>query len=641
MKNLLNIQPPQRIYNVFKHLNYRYWYALGEFVDNSIESYLKNKDQLRKINKNYNLKIEIDIDQSKKEITIKDNAGGISKKDIARAFTPAVQPEEKGLSEFGMGMKAAGCWFCDRWIVSTKHFNEEFERTVDFDLREIVDKDLKELKYVSKKIKNKSSYTKVFLKKVSQFPHTNSINKIKNYLSSIYRLYLRDKEIEIYVNGERLDSVGKEEILYAPNYKKIKKAFDRILAKDIMKYSLKELKSMNLKNLHKYDAEIKKKDYEIWKREINFEFYGKKVIGFIGLLATQGPSRSGLFLTRKKRVIVSGGYRPEEIFKGPNSQEYQRIFGELALDDFKVTHTKDNINWEGKEDEFIRKLISELNKKDFLKQARHYRPRFIEDKKVSLLEKFMEESAKKAVEAEAAEKRAVEAEADAKSARKRELFTKKLLSEDKSDIIKLQHQIDICTSDIQESLLDLKERIQSGEKIDNEELKKDYIAECLKENQKISSIVKIVTNANYDLESKEITDDLISFIKEYLEKIPNSKLKKIKISFDIKNKEVFTREFIPLEIIIILDNLINNSEKHGAKEINIKLKKSGEKLIFDFSDNGKGVPKKVIKTLFELGETTTNGSGIGLYHIKEIMEEMEGSVELLSQKNPTTFRMTF
>ena len=51
MDNSLDIQPPQRIYNVFKHLNYRYWYALGEFVDNSIESYLKNKKNLKKLNK--------------------------------------------------------------------------------------------------------------------------------------------------------------------------------------------------------------------------------------------------------------------------------------------------------------------------------------------------------------------------------------------------------------------------------------------------------------------------------------------------------------------------------------------------------------------------------------------------------------
>ena len=51
------------------------------------------------------------------------------------------------------------------------------------------------------------------------------------------------------------------------------------------------------------------------------------------------------------------GYRPLEIFKAPNSFIYQRVFGEIHLDDEEVTHTKDNFQWTPDEEgEFLKKL---------------------------------------------------------------------------------------------------------------------------------------------------------------------------------------------------------------------------------------------------------------------------------------------
>ncbi|MBK8981329.1 MAG: hypothetical protein IPM38_03155 [Ignavibacteria bacterium] len=45
---------------ILKHLQYDPWYALAEFVDNAIDSYLKNEKQLKKIEgKNYQLKLKL------------------------------------------------------------------------------------------------------------------------------------------------------------------------------------------------------------------------------------------------------------------------------------------------------------------------------------------------------------------------------------------------------------------------------------------------------------------------------------------------------------------------------------------------------------------------------------------------------
>ncbi len=43
---IVNIRPDVSILSVLRHLNYRPWYALAEFVDNSLESFLTHRQQL-------------------------------------------------------------------------------------------------------------------------------------------------------------------------------------------------------------------------------------------------------------------------------------------------------------------------------------------------------------------------------------------------------------------------------------------------------------------------------------------------------------------------------------------------------------------------------------------------------------------
>ena len=51
-----------------------------------------------------------------------------------------------------------------------------------------------------------------------------------------------------------------------------------------------------------------------------------------------------------------------------------------------------------------------------------------------------------------------------------------------------------------------------------------------------------------------------------------------------------------------------------------------------FSDNGLGVPKKFIENpdeMFDLGVTTTDGSGIGLFSIKTALKSMNGEIRFV------------
>ena len=118
----INIRPGVSILSVLKHLNYKPWFALAEFVDNAVQSYLEHEEELKRAEgSDFKLLVSIDIDSTEDgKITVRDNAAGIYEADYPRAFRPAaVPPDRTGLNEFGMGMKSAACWFAENFVVRT------------------------------------------------------------------------------------------------------------------------------------------------------------------------------------------------------------------------------------------------------------------------------------------------------------------------------------------------------------------------------------------------------------------------------------------------------------------------------------------------------------------------------------------
>ena len=59
-------------------------------------------------------------------------------------------------------------------------------------------------------------------------------------------------------------------------------------------------------------------------------------------------------------------------------------------------------------------------------------------------------------------------------------------------------------------------------------------------------------------------------------------------------------------------------------------------MILKIIDDGKGIKEENISKIFELGYTTTNGSGIGLFQNLDIIKNMSGSIEVFSELNKET-----
>jgi hypothetical protein len=340
----VNIRPGVNVLSVLPHLNYKAWYALAEFVDNSIQSSIsRRKDLESAAGGSYVLRVDVNFDPALSRIVVLDNAAGIAAADYQRAFRPAeIPPDASGLSEFGMGMKSAACWFAPKWSVRSSALGERIERTVFFDIERIVTDSIEELNIVSSVVSEEDHYTEVRLEDIRRFPKGRTIGKIKEHLASIYRIFLRSGRLQLFVDGERL-SYEEPKVLVAASYK--------------------EPDGLPI----------------TWLREIEIDLgQGRSASGFVAIRETASTRLAGLALFRRNRLVlgsVDETYRPEDIFGQSNSYAFQRVFGEIHLKGFNVSHTKDGVKWEESEDEFLRKLREILiaDEMPILQQVREYR----------------------------------------------------------------------------------------------------------------------------------------------------------------------------------------------------------------------------------------------------------------------------
>ncbi|MCD4785130.1 MAG: response regulator [Candidatus Eremiobacteraeota bacterium] len=89
----------------------------------------------------------------------------------------------------------------------------------------------------------------------------------------------------------------------------------------------------------------------------------------------------------------------------------------------------------------------------------------------------------------------------------------------------------------------------------------------------------------------------------------------------------------PERIEHIFSNLINNSIQHRDPEkekliINVGAEQCGGNIIISFKDNGRGIEKKHINNIFDLGFTLgkESGSGFGLVIVRKIVEAHNGRI---------------
>jgi len=229
------------------------------------------------------------------------------------------------------------------------------------------------------------------------------------------------------------------------------------------------------------------------------------------------------------------------------------------------------------------------------------------------------------------------------------LFLKSEISDDTKNLESILHHIGLTTNFVK---MDLDSLVKAINKNTSKESILNIVKRISAENQKITSFAKYFKKANFNIHSNKVEKDIVSFINEYIENVyklrkdlkNNRELLKIDIATPPKAK--LDVKFNPIDLLIVLDNLISNSAKDeiGAKNIHLKWKEQKNNSIeLSFMDDGKGIKEEYIPHIFDFGFTTSrNGSGLGLYHVQELIKKMNGDIKV-NTKNPkgVEFLMTF
>jgi hypothetical protein len=324
----VSITPAQGVYALFSAFDYTPWQALGEFIDNSISSWLNARSSSP-------LQIDITWDpnfgsgESAGKLTIRDNAAGIALSEFARAFELATPPADMTkLNQFGVGMKVAACWFGREWTVETSSAGDPVRRTVNWNVDEIVSNGIQELKIVEAPEPSNSHFTVVTISNMHHAPsHASTIAKIRRHIPKLFRKFLESGDVTINWNGEALTD-SRPNVLVSPSYKDV----DGLPVKWETDFSIE----MN----------------EHWK-----------VQGYACVLERFDRQHTGLNYFWRGRLIqgnVEPFHRPQSLFGAVNSFRTGRLYVEIIADSFQVTSDKTSIDF-GK---------SKIREEDFLDKVK-------------------------------------------------------------------------------------------------------------------------------------------------------------------------------------------------------------------------------------------------------------------------------
>lgn len=320
----------------YKRLDYSPWHAIAEFIDNSTQAYANNKSLLDKIFKKEGHRLEVRVIYDGGLLRISDNSIGMDEEELERALTVGKTPKNaQGRSRYGMGLKTASCWFGDKWTIKTKKHGETVEHIVDIDVLELI-KGKQGVKHqkIAKKPED-HHYTIIEVRDLHRTMKTRTTGKVKQYLQSIYRQDLRAKTMDLYWNDDKLEWKEIDENIFVDN------------------------------------------TGHTWKKDFSFQVNGKKVEGWVGLLRKGSRAEAGFSILHSGRVVKGwpDSWRPTSIYgqdQGSNDLINQRVVGEIYLDAFEVTHTKDNILWEGEDEDIILEKLKEKCA-DYTTKARLHR----------------------------------------------------------------------------------------------------------------------------------------------------------------------------------------------------------------------------------------------------------------------------
>jgi len=186
------------------------------------------------------------------------------------------------------------------------------------------------------------------------------------------------------------------------------------------------------------------------------------------------------------------------------------------------------------------------------------------------------------------------------------------------------------------SILGLVQLSQTAQKSNVIESYFDSIKTCVvKLDTFIINIIDYYKNSHAEKISDVIDfKELVANVYDSLKNLDS----KVVVKSEIKQAHAFKSDLFRIEIV--LKNLISNAIKYQNPinknpKVNIKITSTEREVSIIISDNGIGISQEFIQNIFKLffrigSPSKKEGSGIGLYIVKEAIEKIDGTITVES-----------
>ncbi len=207
-------------------------------------------------------------------------------------------------------------------------------------------------------------------------------------------------------------------------------------------------------------------------------------------------------------------------------------------------------------------------------------------------------------------------------------YTMAVVHEIKSPIVAAQSIIEIIKKGY---LGTINKKIE--EKLDRTIIRTDEALTLINNILRISKL-KLLDEVSF--ERIEFIQMIETVIEQKREEINN---KNIELKFDYEILDIVFIDGDKVLLELIISNLLGNAIKYTGEngKILISLEKDDNILLFDISDTGIGIPEDEIKMIFRqffrasnLPNKQVEGSGLGLSLVKEIVERLNGTININS-----------
>ncbi|HEY4518310.1 MAG TPA: ATP-binding protein [Candidatus Paceibacterota bacterium] len=181
-----------------------------------------------------------------------------------------------------------------------------------------------------------------------------------------------------------------------------------------------------------------------------------------------------------------------------------------------------------------------------------------------------------------------------------------------------------------------------------------HLATLYKANRRMTDLVdSLLTTSRIEMGTlvlAPVYTDCIDIIDSaHLERLPEITRKNLKVKKEYESPEAQAL-VDPQAFSIVWDNLFSNACKYTPEGglVNIRVSESDSSVEFEIADSGYGIPKGAHKKLFtkffradNVVDKDTDGTGLGLYIVKSIVDKSHGKISFESEEGKgTTFHLT-